>query len=142
MDSSWVLWLFEMNIFYFWRDWRGEKLAILTFRATRDDAQAWIISLNTSATHCLNWSDQYHLLECQDNPSVNIGLPDDSYFKRLVLNKKDDVNFIAVKEDDGTYTPLPQQLQVAFEMAFKLEQPLLDSRDADGNSWRDRPRLF
>ena len=111
----------------------------MTFRATKNDAEAWVAGLKLSDTAGLH---QYHLLECQDDSSRIVGLPDAAYFKRLVLSKRDDgINFISVREDDDSYTPLPQ-LQAAFEMAFKLKQPMADSRDVDGNSWRDRPKLF
>ena len=72
------------KIFYFWLEWEGVKHALATFRATRDDAEAWVAGLKLSNTATIN---QYHLLECQDDSSRIIGFPDEDYFKRLVLNQ-------------------------------------------------------
>ncbi len=129
-----------MNVFYLWLEWKGFNHAVLVFRATRKDAQKWFDSLNLPG-----WlKAKYHLLECRDDTTVPAEFPAKGAVSGISLKNYDSDTaecYVNIKNDDGTYTRLTK-LQKAFELSFKLEQPLHDSRDAEGNSWRTRTRLF
>jgi len=109
-------------------------------RTTKKDAQEWFDNIPFNSVD----RDRYHLLECPDDPAMTVGRPKIEDLQKLSLanySTPEKGCWIQIKNDDGTYSRLTQ-LQEAFELAFKLEQPLPDSRDVDGNSWRDRPKLF
>lgn len=129
--------MIKMKVFYLWLKWKGLNHALFMFRATKKGAQEWFNNLPV-----MQLKNKYHLLECQDDMSVKTEFPEPDDLRKLSLSF--DTNndyYVQIKNDDGTYTRLTQ-LQEAFEMAFKRKQPLTDSRDLDGKSWRDRPRLF
>lgn len=129
-----------MKVFYLWLEWKGFNHAVFVFRATGKDAQAWFDNLPLSSPR-----DMYHLLECQDDPSVKTEFPTAEDLKKLSMSNHNSNSGadcgVQMLNNDGKYTRLTQ-LQEAFEIAFKQKQPIPDSRDVDGKSWRDRPTLF